>query len=75
MKEYWIISPDEKSIEVYLLKNGKYEWDNIYTVIPDDDLAEMTEEERAEIAFFFKVSIYDDFIIDIKEVFENVIAY
>ncbi|MEC1180191.1 hypothetical protein P9B03_16940 [Metasolibacillus meyeri] len=62
-------------IEVYLLKNGKYEWDNVYTVIPDDDLAEMTEEERAEVALFFKVSLYDDCIIDIKEVFENIIAY
>ncbi|KOY83574.1 Uma2 family endonuclease [Lysinibacillus macroides] len=75
VKEYWIISPDEKSIEVYLLKDGKYKWDNIYTVIPDDDWLEMTEEDKAEAVLTFKVSLYDDFIIDIKEVFENVITY
>ena len=44
-------------------------------MIPDDDWSEMTEEDKTEAVLTFKVSLYDDFIIDIKEVFENVITY
>jgi len=44
-------------------------------VIPDDDWSKMTEEDKIEAVLTFKVSLYDDFIIDIKEVFENVITY
>ncbi len=75
VQEYWIISPDEKSVEVYLLKDGKYELDDVYTVIPDGDWEEMTEEEKSEVALNLKVSLYDDFIINVKDVFENVITY
>ena len=75
VKEYLIIDPVAKSIEVYLLKDGKYDLDNVYTVIPDWDWSEMTEEEKAEAISTFKVSLYDDFLININEVFENVIAY
>ncbi|QPR69716.1 Uma2 family endonuclease [Lysinibacillus sp. FSL H8-0500] len=75
VKEYWIIDPVAKSIEVYLLKDSKYDLDNVYTVIPDWDWSEMTEEEKAEVVLTFKVSLYDDFIIDIKDIFKNVMTY
>ncbi|WP_341299766.1 Uma2 family endonuclease [Lysinibacillus sp. FSL H8-0500] len=75
VKEYWIISPVEKSVEVYLLKDGKYELDNVYTVIHKDDWADMTDEEKAEAALTLKVSLYDDFVIHINDIFKNVIAY
>ncbi|GLC89056.1 Uma2 family endonuclease [Lysinibacillus piscis] len=75
VKEYWIIDPVAKSIEVYLLKEGKYNLDNVYTVLPDWDWEQMSEEEKKEVALTLKVSLYDDFIININDVFENVIAY
>jgi len=75
VKEYWIIDPDAKSIEVHLLTDGKYELNEVYTVLPDEDWEEMTEEEKAEVALTLKVSLYDDFIINIKEIFRNVITY
>ncbi len=32
----------------------------------------MKEEERAKIAVSFKVSLYDDFVISIKDIFARV---
>ncbi|WP_341302397.1 Uma2 family endonuclease [Lysinibacillus sp. FSL H8-0500] len=75
VKEYWIIDPDAKSIEAHLLKDNKYELDDVYTVLPDEDWEEMTEEEKAEVALTLKVSLYDDFIINIKDIFRNVTTY
>lgn len=72
VKEYWIIDPVSKSIEVYILKNAKYELDNVYTIYPDWQWEKMTEEEKAEAALAFKVSLYDDLIVDIKDVFVNI---
>lgn len=72
VKEYWIVAPDEQSIEVYHLDNLKFRLDNIYSIIPDWMLAEMTEKERAAVELHLKVSLYDDLIIDIREIFEDV---
>ena len=32
--EYWIVEPSNRSVEVYLLENGQYELDNVYTLYP-----------------------------------------
>lgn len=75
VKEYWIIDPVAKSIEVYLLKDRQYNLDNVYTVLPDWEWEQMTEQEKKEAVLTFKVSLYDDFFINIKEVFKNIITY
>jgi len=72
VKEYWIVSVAEKSIEVYLLDNGRYFLDNTYSVYPDYELARMTDDERAQVQMEFKTSIFDDLIISVEEVFEKV---
>ena len=43
----------------------------IYTIYDDFDMSEMTDEEKAEIATEFKTSIFDDLVINIKEVFKD----
>ena len=72
VKEYWIISQSDKSVDVYILENGKYKLDNVYTVYPDWQWAKMSEEEKAAAALSLHVSLYDDFVIDVREIFENV---
>ena len=72
VKEYWIASPGDKSIEVHLLRNGKFDLDNIYTVYPDWQWSKMSEEEKAAAALSFRVSLYDDVVVDVREIFENV---
>ena len=72
VKEYWIVSQEEKSVQVYLLKDGVYKFDKIYRVYRDYDLEAMTDEEKAGIIKEFRTSLFDDLIISVEEVFENV---
>lgn len=72
VSEYWIVSPEAKSIEIYLLKGGKYYLDNLYVLFPDYDLERMTEKEIASIPKIFKCSLFDDLDIFIGDIFERV---
>ena len=60
ISEYWIVSPEEMSVEVNVLKEGKYEIENIY----------YNEEESTKE---FKCSLFEDLKIEIARVFHKVI--
>ena len=74
VKEYWLVDPIRKSVTVYLLRDGKFDLDNIYYFYTEKEWADMDEKERAEAEAqkMIKVSLYDDFIIDVADVFEDV---
>jgi len=74
VKEYWIISQAERSIQVYLLKDGVYKFDKLYQIYEDYVLKGMDEEEKSEIIKEFRTSLagFEDLIISVEEVFENV---
>ena len=71
VKEYWIVNPEDKTIEVYLLKDGKYELDNVYKKYGEQDLECLDEKEISEIETELKTSLYDDLIIQVDDVFYN----
>ena len=72
VKEYWIVDRVSKSIDVHHLKEGKFVLDHVYTVYPDWDWERMTEEQRAAARLSVKVSLYDDLLVDVREVFEDI---
>jgi len=72
VKEYWIVGVEGFEIEAYWLVDGKYQLNNIYTLLPDWAKRDMTEERIAEYPTQFKTSLFDDLIIDLEEVFEDV---
>ena len=72
VKEYWIVDTRIKSIEVYLLENGKFRPGNLYTIYPESEISDMTDDDRADIVYEFKTSLFDDFTIDIREIFEDI---
>ena len=72
VQEYWIVDTNIKSIEVYLLKDGRYTLDEVYSIYPDSVLKKMTEEERAAIPTEFRCSLFDDLTIRLEDVFERV---
>ena len=67
--EYWIVSPEEQSIEVYLLRDGAYTLDNLYAYCSDEDLADMTEAEKAGLTAEFKCHLFDDLTIRLEDIF------
>lgn len=67
--EYWLVNPADKSVEVYLLENGKYALDSVYTLYPAEELEEMADEEKTAIVTEFKCHLYDDLIIRLDDIF------
>ena len=67
--EYWIVSPEEQSIEVYLLRDGAYILDNLYAYCSDEDQADMTEAEKAGLTAEFKCHLFDDLTIRLEDIF------
>ncbi len=67
VREYWIVDPDDKAVEVYILENGKYKLSGGFKVAPPD----ASEDEKAAAKLRLKVSLYDDLIIDVREIFED----
>ena len=67
--EYWLVNPTDRSIEVYLLENGRYILNDVYTVRPDWLLQYMSDEEKAALVTEFKCHLYDDLIIRLDDIF------
>ena len=70
VREYWIIDPWSKSIDVYLLRDGKYALDDVYVVFDENDMALLTEEEKAAIKYEVPVSILDGLTIRLDYIFK-----
>ena len=69
VKEYWIIDPWRESIDVYLLRDGKYELDGQYENWSDDELLQISEDERAKIKMEVPVAVLDGFKVKIRNIF------
>lgn len=67
VREYWIVDPTLRSIEAYLLLDGKYRLEGFYGIFPDT--FEITEKERMESKKEIPVSLYHDFLIPLEEIF------
>lgn len=73
VREYWIVNPKDKSIETYHLKNGILTLDDIYHDYDPIEWKMLTEKEKAAQKLSLKVSLYDDFEIQVAEVFEDMV--
>lgn len=71
--EYWIVDGANKTVEVYLLKDGSYYLDNAYSLLPDYLLEQMTEKQAAELATEFKCHLFDGLIIRLEDIFDRVL--
>ena len=69
VKEYWIIDPWRETIDVYLLREGKYELAGHYENWSDDELLTLTEDERAEVEMEIPVAVLDGFKVKIRNIF------
>lgn len=73
VREYWLVSPGDRSIEVYLLQDGRFRLDHVYSVYHDYELSAMSEDERAAVVTEFKCSLYNDLTIRLEDVFYDLI--
>jgi len=69
VKEYWIVDPAMRSIEAYLLEDGRYNLKDFYGLFPDN--LGLTEKEKTESKKEIPVSLYSDFCIPLEEIFQD----
>lgn len=69
VKEYWIVDVKSRSIESYMLSDGKYILDRIYQLASDD----MIERERTFCTDIVPVPFCGGFNIPLEEIFYNLI--
>ena len=72
VKEYWIVSPADKVVEQYVLRDGKFVLHDTFAVFPDWMLEKMKPEERDAVQTEFKCSLYDDLSIRLEDIFAKV---
>ena len=78
VKEYWIVDVWSKSVEVYYNQDSWFILDNIYYYLTDEEIAEnynMSDidiDKIKEYTDFIKVSICDNLIVKLKDIFEYV---
>lgn len=78
VKEYWIVDVWSKSVEVYYNQDNWFVLDNIYYYLTDKEIAENNNmpdndiDKIKEYTDFIKVSICDNLIVKLKDIFEYV---
>lgn len=73
VKEYWLVDPANRAVEVYLLRSGVFVLDNIHTLLPDYLIAKMNEKEKAALKVTFQCSLFPDMTISLADVFEGML--
>jgi len=73
VQEYWIIDPKNKTVEVYVLKDGKYHFEATYVHYEEKELQRMTDEERDRVVMDFRTSVFPELSVSIERVFRKLI--
>ncbi|MDR3240080.1 MAG: Uma2 family endonuclease [Clostridiales bacterium] len=71
VKEYWIVSPEERTVQVFHLKDGKLKLDRVYYYKTEEEKEFLPEDDLKSLVSAFKVSFYDDLVIHLAEIFED----
>lgn len=69
VREYWLVSPRERSVEVYRNDGGELLLHDVYVLYPDWQLAQMTAEERAALTQAFPCGLFPGLEISLADVF------
>jgi len=69
VREYWLVSPGDRTVEVYRTDGIEFLLHDIYALRPDWELARMSKEERSALETHFKCSLFDDLDISLEDIF------
>ena len=70
--EYWIVHPLDQTIEQYLLRDGKFVLQEIYTLHTEYEQEEMPGEAQKQLPREFRCSLYGELVIRLEDVFDRV---
>lgn len=73
VREYWIVDPANRIVEQYFQEDGTLVLHAVYAIHPDYVINMMSEAEKAAAVTEFRCSLFDDLVIRLEDIFENVI--
>lgn len=73
VREYWLVSPADKTVEVYRNTGTELVLHDAYSVYPDWMLPRLTESERAAVVTQFKCGLFDDLDISLDDIFDGLL--
>ncbi len=73
VREYWIVSSSEKIVEQYFLEDGILKLNYVYAVVPEFELRDISEEDKALLKTEFKCSLSDEAVFNVEEIFARVV--
>lgn len=72
VREYWIVNPADRTLEQYVLHDGRFSLDGVYHKYAPRETARMKPEERDALATEFPCAIFDDLTVRLDDVFDRV---
>lgn len=72
VKEYWIVDPFMKNVEVFHLIEGKFVKTCDAQYYTEVEYKLLNDKERAAVVSEIKVSLYDDFVVRVEDIFKRV---
>lgn len=70
VKEYWIVDPVMENIDVYVLRDGKFELDPAdYVIYNTEEWRRLTDEDRKRSRTEISPTIFPEIKIRLKEIF------
>ena len=69
VKEYWIIDPVARNVDVYLLRDGKFYLDESYFKYTAEEWEHADDEEKAAYKPEIKVSVFNDLYVKVDDIF------
>ena len=69
VREYWIVTPMGRSVEVYYNQRGIFVLDETYVECSELELSMMDDKERAAVKTEIKVSLYEDLFVNVADIF------
>ena len=72
VREYWLVSPEARTVEQYVLEDGRFVVRDVYTHYTENELRHMKEADRAEVVTEFQCTLFDDLTIKLEDIFYRV---
>lgn len=72
VREYWLVSPEARTVEQYVLEDGRFAVRDVYTHYTENELRRMKEADRAEVVTEFQCTLFDDLTIKLEDIFYRV---
>ena len=73
VREYWLADPRSKTVEQYVLRDGRFQLLDAYAALTDCETLTMPPEEREKIRDRFPCGIFPDLTVSLDEIFYDMI--